>query len=105
MGEQNINFSKIVSTPTPTAWSQAYSAGKLFAALSLSVNTVPSEGLEYLAGIGKEVISTLESEFFTLEDKNLESIKGSVEAALGRIGEDIESSLILCYFAENVLYL
>ncbi len=105
MAEQNINFSKIVSTPSPTAWSQAYSAGKLFAALSLSVETVPQEGLEYLAGIGKEVISTLESEFFTLEEKNLESIKVAVSAALGRIGVELESSLILCYFSENVLYL
>jgi len=102
---ENLDFSKIVSTPTPSAWSQAYSAGKLFAAFSLEVETVPDQGLEYLAGIGKDVISTLEAEFFTLEDKSLESIRGAVVTSLSRVGSEIKSSLILCYFAENVLYL
>lgn len=102
---ENLDFSKIVSTPTPTAWSQAYSAGKLFAAFSLETETVPDQGLEYLAGIGKDVISTLEAEFFTLEDKSLESIRGAVVTSLSRVGSEIKSSLILCYFSENVLYL
>lgn len=104
MAEQNLNFSKIVSTPTPTTWSQAYSAGRLFAAFSLQTET-PHQDLEYLAALGKDVISTLESEFFTLEQKDLESIKQAVMAALGKVGADVASSLILCYFAENVLYL
>jgi hypothetical protein len=72
MAETNLAFSKVVATPTPTAWSQAYSAGKLFAVLSLTIDTVPPEGQEYLNTVGKDTISTLESEFFTLESKNLD---------------------------------
>lgn len=105
MAETNLAFSKIVSTPSSTAWSQAYSAGRLFAAFSLQTDIIPQEGDEHLATIGKDLISTLESEFFTLENKDLDSIKQAILTSFARINEGITSSLVLCYLSDNVLYL
>ncbi len=104
MAEQNLAFSKIVSTPTPSAWSQAYSAGRLFAAFSLE-SQIPPEDENNLNTLGKELISTFESEFFTLENKDQESIKRAIEATASRLGNDIKLSLIVCYFTDDVLYL
>ncbi len=105
MAETNLAFSKVVATPTPTAWSQAYSAGRLFAALSLQSDTVPQEGEEHLNSLGKDLISTLESEFFTLENKDLESIKQAVTTTAERVKEGVKLSFVICYLNENVLYL
>ncbi|MEK9207152.1 MAG: hypothetical protein AAB922_01630, partial [Patescibacteria group bacterium] len=105
MAETNLAFSKIVSTPTPTAWSQAYSAGRLFAALSLQINIIPQEGEEHLNSIGKDLISTLESEFFTIENKDLDSIKEAILTTTARIKEGVTSSLVVCFLTDNILYL
>lgn len=105
MAETNLAFSKIVSTPTPTAWSQAYSAGRLFAALSLQSNIIPQEGEEHLNSIGKDLISTLESEFFTIENKDLDSIKHAILTTTARIKEGVTSSFVVCFLTDNILYL
>ncbi len=105
MAETNLAFSKIVSTPTPTAWSQAYSAGKVFASFSLETDEVPQEGKEHLSSSGKDLISTFESEFFTLEEKNLDTIKEAIATTISKIRSGIKLSLVLCYLEENVLYL
>jgi hypothetical protein len=98
MAETNLAFSKVVATPTPTAWSQAYSAGRLFAALSLHTDLVPQEGEEHLNSLGKDFISTLESEFFTLEKKDLESIKQAVNTTEERVKEGIKVSNSIGHF-------
>lgn len=105
MAETNLVFSKIVATPTPTAWSQAYSAGKLFAALSLETQTIPQTEEEHLSLAGKDLISTLESEFFTLENKDLESIKQAILTTISRIKEGVSISFVICFLSDNVLYL
>jgi len=113
MAETNLAFSKIVATPTPTAWSQAYSAGRLFAALSLQTDIIPQTGEEHLNAHGKDLISTLESEFFTLEKKDLESIKQALGTTVEKVREgitlsikpEIKISFIVCYLNDNVLYL
>ncbi len=105
MAETNLAFSKIVATPTPTAWSQAYSAGRLFAALSLQSETIPQTEEENLNSVGKDLISTLESEFFTLENKDLDSIKQALTTSLSKIKEEIKASFVLCFLSDNVLYL
>lgn len=105
MAETNLAFSKVVATPTPTAWSQAYSAGRLFAAFSLETDIVPQEGEEHLNSLGKDLISTLESEFFTLEKKDLDSIKQALGTTVEKVREDIRLSMVLCFLSENVLYL
>ncbi len=104
MAETNLAFSKIVATPTQTAWSQAYSAGRLFAALSLQTDII-SEEEEHLNAQGKDLISTLESEFFTLENKSLDSIKQAITATISKVKPEIKISLIVCYLNDNVLYL
>lgn len=105
MAGANLVFSKVVATPTDTAWSQAYSAGSLFAAISLQTTTPPTSEAESLANIGKDIISTLESEFFTLETKDLESIKQAITTTFARINENISQSFVICYLNDNVLYL
>lgn len=105
MAETNLAFSKVVANPTPTAWSQAYSAGRLFAALSLQTDVTPQEGDEHLNSVGKDLISTLESEFFTLENKDLDSIKQAVTTTAERVKEGVRLSFVICYLNENVLYL
>lgn len=105
MAETNLAFSKIVATPTPTAWSQAYSAGRLFAALSLQADIIPQTGEEHLNAHGKDLISTLESEFFTIENKDLDSIKQAITNTITRVKPEIKISFIVCYLSDNVLYL
>lgn len=105
MAETNLAYSKIVATPTPTAWSQAYSAGRLFAALSLQTDNLPETGDEHLNALGKDLISTLESEFFTLENKNLDSIKQAINTTIARVKPEIRISFIVCYLSDNILYL
>lgn len=104
MAETNIAFSKIVSTPTPTAWSQAYSAGRVFSSISIE-SEEPFQEEDRLSIIGKDLISTFESEFFTLETKNLETIKQAITTTISRVGENVKISMVLCFLEENVLYL
>lgn len=105
MAGTNLAFSKVVATPTPTAWSQAYSAGSLFAAISLQTDLIPQTEEENLNSIGKDLISTLESEFFTLENKDLETIKQAILTTTSKLKETINTSFVICYLNENILYL
>jgi hypothetical protein len=105
MAGTNLAFSKVVATPTPTAWSQAYSAGSLFAAISLSSTQIPQTEENNLSNIGKDFISTLESEFFTLENKDLESIKQAITTTALKIPENLKLSFVVCFLNENILYL
>ena len=95
MAGTNLTFSKVVATPTQTAWSQAYSAGSLFGAFSLQTDPSLQSNIENLSTSGKDLISTLESEFFPLENKNLESIKQAISATISKIGVGINS--FICY--------
>ena len=105
MAGTNLTFSKVVATPTQTAWSQAYSAGSLFGAFSLQTDPSLQSNIENLSTVGKDLISTLESEFFPLENKNLESIKQAITTTVSKIGVGIVPSFVICYLNENVLYL
>ena len=104
MAGKDLSFSKVVATPTTNAWSQAYSAGSLFAAISLQSDVIPQED-ENLNSLGKDVISTLESEFFPLEIKSLETIKGAIDTTISKVKEDIKLSFVVCYLNDNILYL
>lgn len=104
MADTNITFANIVPNTTPASWSQAYNAGKLYAVLSLQKNE-PVEGQENLGAIGKEVISTFEQEFFTLENKDLDSIKHAIVEALSKIKEISSYSFVITYITGTVLYI
>lgn len=103
--DNNISFSKIVTTPTLNSWSQAYNAGKLFAVLSLEKTQELNQELESLNILGKHLLERLEQEFFTIEDKNLESIKTAISNTFQNPMEGVNFSFTAGAFIENILYL
>lgn len=104
MTDTNLNFAKIVANPTPFGWSQVYSAGKLFAAISLE-KAEETEEKDYLNILGKEILNTLEQEFFTLETKDLESIRQAVLTTSSRVPKDVVLSFVIGSVTNNILYL
>ncbi len=104
MPETNVTFAKIVANPTPYSWSQAYNAGKLFAVLSLERNEESLEEKDTLNLLGKEILDNLEQEFFTLETKDLDSIKNAVLVTSKKIPEDVFCSFVICAIINNLLY-
>lgn len=104
MSETNITFAKIVANPSIYSWSQVYNAGKLFAVLSLEKDE-ESEEKDYLNVLGKEILDTLEQEFFTLETKDLDSIKEAVFTTSQKIPQDISCSFVVGCFVNNILYI
>jgi len=104
MPETNVTFSKIVANPTAYSWSQAYNAGKLFAVLSLERNEENLEEKDGLNLLGKEILDNLEQEYFTLETKDLDSIKNAVLVTSKKIPEDIFCSFVICALVNNLLY-
>jgi hypothetical protein len=103
MSESNLTFAKIVANPSAYSWSQAYNAGKLFAVLSLEAQEDLKEK-DYLNVLGKEILDTLEQEFFTLETKDLESIKQAVLTTSEKIPQEINCSFVIGSVVGNVLY-
>lgn len=106
MEKANLEFAKIVSTPTLTSWAQAYNAGNLFAVLSLK-NDALSEDDGSLNILGKEIIDTLEKEYFATEEKNLASIKEALTTTVKKIPKGIITSLVVVAVApsdKNILY-
>lgn len=102
--QAGVVVAKIVATPTATAWSQAYNAGSLFAVLSL-VKTKAENEEQPLNLVGKEILSTLEQEYFTLETKNLESIRNAASATYEKIPASFSSNLVVAAIIDNILYL
>ena len=101
----DLLFAKIVSVPKLSAWSQAYNAGKLFAVLSLEKEAVSVESPDFLNILGKNALGKLEEEFFTLNFKDLESIKQALSRTFENIQNDINYSFAASFFANNTLYL
>jgi hypothetical protein len=105
MAETNINFAKIVANPSIYSWSQAYNAGKLFAVLSLEKHEEDLEQKDFLNTLGREILNTLEQEFFTLENKDLGSIEAAVKTTSEKIPDDVNCSFVISYLTENILYI
>jgi len=104
MSTPHLSFGKIASTPTKTAWSQAYNAGGLFVVLSLTLKD-PEKEHEALTIIGKNFINDLEAEFFTLDRKNLEGIQKALEKVLKEIPETVVLTCVVAYSKEQIVYL
>ena len=105
MAEININFAKIVANPSVYSWSQAYNAGKLFAVLSLEKHEEELEQKDFLNSLGRDILNTLEQEFFTLEKKDLESIERAVKTTSEKIPDNINCSFVISFLTENILYI
>lgn len=101
MSDGKITFANIVATPTPTAWSQAYTAGKLYAVLSLEGKDTESS---HLAATGKEIINALVEEFFTLETKDLTTIKTAVIQTSEKVPQEIQACLVVVSVVSTVVY-
>ncbi len=104
MAESNLTFAKIVANPNAYSWSQAYNSGKLFAVLSLKTSEETGEK-DYLNVLGKEIFNSLEQEYYTLETKELETIKQAVIATAKKIPAEIECSFVVSSIVNNVLYI
>ena len=102
MPKGKIQFAKIVASPTDTSWSQVYSAGNLYAVVALSKKDPEDETT--LNVFGKGIINNLEAEFFTLETKDLESIKTALENAIESTPDKVHLNIILIFIKEEIAY-
>ncbi|MDP3987913.1 MAG: hypothetical protein Q8P80_02105 [Candidatus Levybacteria bacterium] len=98
---ENIAVGKIVATPSLNCWSQAYNAGNLFAVLSLEYPTLSENEEDTLNVLGKEIIDTLEKEYYASEEKNLSSIRQAIDLASAKIPQDIFACLAVCAIIKN----
>src|SRR3990167_4622579 len=109
MADSSLNFSSIVATPTLYSWAQAYNACKLFAALSVQKDKteegIPEGEHDGLATLGKDLLTTFEQEFFTLETKDLTSIKDAILKPTAKVPTEIKLSFSCAFLADSVLYL
>lgn len=102
MPTANLSFAKIVATPTDSAWSQAYNAGGLFIALSLSTEDEQSQ--EELPLLGKKLLDTIEAEYFGLEKKDLSSIQTVITQSIADLNTHITPSLSITSIKDDILY-
>lgn len=102
MPKTHLPFAKIVATPTPSSWSQAYGAGGLFVTLSLI--TEKHEHEESLGALGKKLLNDLEANFFAVEKKSLQTIKEAIVDAFSQIKDDILVSSSIAFVKDDILY-
>ena len=100
----HLAFAKLSATPTDTAWSQVYNAGNLFACISLT-RREPGDDTTSLHALGKNILNHFESEFFTLEEKNGETIREALQKSTETVSQTISINFCLAYFQENILSL
>ena len=103
MSKLTLQVAKIVASATDAAWSQAYHAGGLTALLSVTPKKI-SQNTPSLAIVGKDLLNTFESEYFTLETKNLECIGKAVEVTYKKSQDTHDISLIVAACIQNALY-
>jgi len=101
MPNEKITFATIVATPSDTSWSQAYTAGKLYAVLSLEHTDLDSTKL---AALGKDIINALVEEYFTLEIKDLTTIKTAIIQTTTKIQKETTACLVVISIVNNILY-
>ncbi len=105
METKKLQAATIVASPSAFCWSQAYNAGNLFAVLAIQAISEEKAG-ENLGILGKEFFNSLEAEYFTLETKNLATIKEAIRLASEKLtlDEQIQTSLVIASLINNVLY-
>ncbi len=105
--DKKIAAATVVANPSQTAWSQGYIAGNFFAAISLAY-TGPADLAheQNVAALGKEIINTLEAEYFTIETKSLAAIHQAIAIAIKQVleKENIILSASFASIVDNVLY-
>ena len=101
MAKSQMKVAHIVASSTEAAWSQTYHAGGVTAIVSVQPKKTDSQSLSI---VGKDLLNTFESEYFTLETKNLASIKGAVETTYNKSKDTHEISLIVSAVIQNAVY-
>src|SRR3989344_4083561 len=101
LSKTNISSAHIAAAPTLRSWSYAYTAGTLFAVVSL----LCKDQSEHLHATGKELVNILEEEYFTLETKNLDTIKNAVRLMWEKFPKDMTGSLAVAAIINNASYL
>lgn len=104
LSKSSLAYAKLTATPTDSAWSQVYNAGNLFACLSLTL-AEPSEDNTALQNLGKELFNNLEAEFFTLEEKTIDTIREAILNSTKHIPSEVTANFCLAYFKDQTLYL
>lgn len=104
LSKSSLAYAKLAATPTDSAWSQVYNAGNLFACLSLSF-AEPGEDNPSLQTLGKELFNNLEAEFFTLEEKTLETIGEAIHKSTNHLPENVTINFCLAFFKDHIVYL
>ncbi len=99
-----LRVAKIVSNASDSAWCQAYNAGGLFAVISLTRKDAQDLPQKALSPAGRDMVSALEAEFFSLEEKNLKTITAAVETVIEKSPKDITVTLLVAAVVQNVLY-
>lgn len=105
MEKNAFDVAKIVATPTSHSWSQAYNAGNFFAVLSIAKPEEETSS-DLLNTLGKSIIDSLEEEYFTLEVKDLASIKQAISVVFEKIPSDISATFAAASKThDNILYI
>lgn len=99
---KNIHVAKITASSTPTAWAQSYHAGNLTAVVTVSPKA--EEDATSLHIVGKDLLNTFESEYFTIENKTLASVKDAVETTCKKSSETHDISFLVGSLVKNTLY-
>ena len=104
MPKSQLHVANIVATSTTEAWAQTYHAGGVTAIIA--VRKKPgSTASQSLSVIGKDLLNTFESEYFTLATKTLSSIKQAVETTVKEAQETHDITFILTSVIQNAVYL
>lgn len=104
VAKPSLAYAKLTATPTEKAWSQVYNAGNLFACLSLTSQDDETK-LSTLQSVGKEILNHLEAEFFTLEEKSLQTISEAIQQSTKELPETVSGNFCLAFFKDATLYL
>jgi hypothetical protein len=101
-----LSFAPLSSSPHPQGWAQAYSAGNIAAALSLTRITTEAQTSpqQTLSAVGKDMLRSFEAEYFTLETKTLASIKQALSDVCSQVPADIRVSFVLGVILHDILY-
>ncbi|HRN96052.1 MAG TPA: hypothetical protein PLD54_01235 [Candidatus Levybacteria bacterium] len=95
-------IAKLAANASDTAWSQAYSTLNFYVALSVTTDTPPENPL---AQTGKDTLERLQREYFSLDEKTLDSIKDAVKTTVESIDSSITYSLVLVTNNADTLYI
>lgn len=104
MDKARIEVASITPSSTENAWAQTYHAGGVSALVCVRQKP-DSKDSQTLSVVGKDLLNTFESEYFTLPTKNLAAIKEAVQITYDKSKENYAISLIVASVMQNAVYI